>query len=126
MMSEVAMSRSRRKTRREHRGPLLFQQLRIETPVDTLLVGGVMIGLERGDQSTQSRRKDNQIAGSVSGSVRVGYAGRDEYCHSRADGLGSIRISERQLSLQDVPGFVVGMVDVKRGWSAAAPLIDSK
>jgi hypothetical protein len=106
--------------------PLLLQQLVIETPVDLVLVGWVMIGLERGDQGTQSRRKDNQIAGTVSRSIGVGYTGRDEYCHSRADGLGSIGISERQFAIQDVPGFVVGMVDVKRSWPAAAPLINSK
>lgn len=126
-LSALAINRSRRKKNHEPHGEsLLLQQLGIETLVNLPLVGWVMIGLECGDQSAQSRRKDDQISGTVSRSIGVGYTGRDEYCRSRSDGLGSIGISERQFAIQDVPGFVIGTVDVKCGWPAAAPLMDSK
>ena len=37
----------------------------------------------------------------------------NKYGHPRACSFGSVRIAEGQMALQDVPSFVIGMVNVK-------------
>jgi len=90
------------------------------------LVGGVTIGLERCNHGAQPRREDDEIPGIFSGGVSVGDTRWNEYRRSGADGFGSVRISKVQLTIQDVPRFVVGIVDVKRSRAAATPLMYPK
>src|SRR5713226_8406897 len=113
-------------TRFNSRKRLLFQRLGIEPPVDLVLVRWVTIGLERCDHGAQSRREDDEVPGIFSGGVSVGNARRHEYRCSGTGGFGSVRISKSQFAIQDVPRFVVGIVDVKRGRAAAAPLMYPK
>jgi hypothetical protein len=91
-----------------------------------MLVSWVTVGLECGDQSAQSRREDDQITGIGSGGVGMSDTRRYEYRRSGPDSFGSVGIPKSQFAAQDVPRFVVGMVDVKRGRAAAAPLMDPK
>ena len=85
-----------------------------------------MVGLKRSDQSAQPRRKDDQITGTLCGTVSVGDACGHEYCRPGANSFGSVRITKSQLAFQDVPRFVIGMVDVKDRRATAAPLMDAK
>jgi hypothetical protein len=60
------------------------------------------------------------------GGVGVGRARRHEYRCSGADGFGTVGMPKSQFTVQDVPRFIIGMVDVKRCGATAAPLIDAK
>ena len=105
---------------------LLFQRLGIEPPVDLVSVGWVTIGLKRGNHGAQSRREDDEIPGIFSGGVSVGDTRRHEYRCSGPGGFRPVHISKSEFPIQDVPRFVVGIVDVKRGRAAAAPLMYPK
>jgi len=115
-------------TDRQIRSPRerLLQHLGIETPVDLLLVGWVAISLECGDQSTQSRREDDQITGIITGAVGVGYARPHENRRSGTHRFASVGIAKSQFAVQNVPRFVIAVVDVKRGGTATAPFMDCK
>src|SRR5262245_59720683 len=89
-----------------------------------MLVGRFTIRLQSGDQSAQSWREHDQITGILSRSVSVGDPRRHEYRRTRSRSLSAAGITKSQLAFQNVPCFVVGMVDVKRGRAAAAPLMD--
>jgi len=91
-----------------------------------MLVSWFTVGLERGDQGAQPRREDDQITGIGSGGVSMGDTRRHEYRPSRSDGFGSVGIPKSQFAVEDVPRFVVGMVDVKRSRAAAATLMNPK
>ena len=91
-----------------------------------MLVGWVPISLERIDQSAQARREDDQITGTLSGGICVGDTCGYKYRRSRTNRFGSVGIAESQLALQDVPRFVIGMVDVKDCRATAPPLMDAK
>src|SRR5580704_12859873 len=104
----------------------LLQQLGIEPLIDLALMGRVSIGLERGDQSAQTRREDNQITSVDPGDVSVGDACRHEYRYSGTDRFRPVTIAKNELALQDMPRLVVGVVDVERGRAASAPLMDLK
>ena len=107
-------------------GGLLLQHLGIEPLIDLALMGRVSIGLERGDQSAQTRREDNEITSVDSGDVRVGDACRHEYRYSGTGRFRPVIVAKNELALQDMPRFVVGVVDVERGRAASAPLMDLK
>jgi hypothetical protein len=53
-----------------------------------------------------------------------GVACENEDCSAGAGGLGAVGVMERQLAFEDVPGFVVKVVNVERGGAAAAPFVD--
>jgi hypothetical protein len=89
-------------------------------------VSWVTVGLERVNQSAQSRRKDDQITGIGSGGISMGDPRRYEYRHSRADSFGSVGVPKSQFAIEDMPRFIVGMVQVKGGRTAAAPFMDPK
>jgi hypothetical protein len=108
------------------RSELLFQRLGVEPPVNLVLVGGVTICLKRCNHGAQPRREDDQIPGIFSGCVSVGDTRRHKHRCSGADGFRSVRVSKSQFAIQNVPSFVVGTVDVKRGGAAAAPLMYAK
>ena len=91
-----------------------------------MLVGWVPISLECVDQSAQARRKDDQITGTLSGRICVGDTCGHKYRRSWTNRFGSVGIAESQLALQDVPRFVIGMVDVKDCRPTAPPLMDAK
>jgi len=91
-----------------------------------VLVGWVPISLERINQSAQARREHDQITGSLSGGICVGDTCGHKYRRSWTNRFGSVGIAESQLALQDVPRFVIGMVDVKDCRAAAPPLMDAK
>jgi hypothetical protein len=112
--------------RLDFKAQLLLQHFGIETTINLVLVGRVMVGVKRCDQSAQPRREDDQIAGTLSGVVSVGDARGHEYCRSGANSFGSIGITKSQLAVKDVPRFVIGMVDVKDHRATAAPLMDAK
>ena len=94
--------------------------------IDALLVGGVAVGLEGRDEGLEAGRKDNEVAGAGRGNVGMGVAGGNENRSAGADGLGAVGVTEGQLAFNDVPGFVVGLVDVERGGAAAAPFVDGE
>jgi hypothetical protein len=50
----------------------------------------------------------------------------NEYSRAGADGFRSIGVAERDFTLEDVPCFVVGVVDVERSRATAAPFVDFK
>jgi hypothetical protein len=56
----------------------------------------------------------------------VGETCGHKYRRSWTKRFGSVGIAESQLALQDVPRFVIGMVDVKDCRAAAPPLMDAK
>jgi hypothetical protein len=87
---------------------------------------GVSIGLERGDQSAQTRREHNQITSVGLSAISVSDASRHEYRHSRTDSLYPVTIAKNEFPLQDMPRFVVGVVDMEHGWATAAPLMNLK
>ena len=91
-----------------------------------MLVGWVPIGLERINQSAQARREHDQITGSLSGGICVGETCGHKYRRSWTKRFGSVGIAESQLALQDVPRFVIGMVDVEDCRAATPPLMDAK
>jgi hypothetical protein len=91
-----------------------------------VLVCWVPISLERINQSTQARREDDQITGTLSGGICVGDTCGHKYRPSWTNHIGSVGIAESQLALQDVPRFVIGMVHVKDCRATAPPLMDAK
>ena len=92
--------------------------------INAMLAGGVAVGLEGRDEGLEAGREDNEVAGAGRGDVGVGGAGGNEDCSAGAGGLGAVGVTEGQLAFKDVPGFVVGVVDVERSGAAAAPLVD--
>ena len=105
---------------------LLLEHLGIETTIDFTLVAGITVGLKRSDQSAEARREDDQITRAVSGTKGVGDTCGHEHRCSRANGLTPIHVAERQLAVQNVPRFVIGMMDVKDCGAAASPLMNAK
>jgi len=89
-------------------------------------MAGVEVGLKRGNQGMQSRGKDNQVTGPLAGGVGVGNTCGHKHRFSRSHNLGSVRIPKRQFTFEDVPCFVVRMVNVQSGRTAASPLMDLK
>jgi len=90
-----------------------------------VLVGGV-ISLERINQSVQAGREDDQIAGTLTGGICMGDTCGHKYRRSWTNRFGSVGVAESQSALQDVPRFVIGMVDVKDCRTTAPPLMDAK
>lgn len=107
-------------------GDLLFQELGIEASINFGLMRWVSIGLERSDQSAQTRREHNQITSIGSSAISVSHAGRYEHRHSRTDGLCPVTVAKNKFTLQDMPRFVVGVVDMEHGRATAAPLMNLK
>jgi hypothetical protein len=103
-----------------------FQQFGVEAFVYLPLVSWVAIRLKRGDQSAEARRENDQISGVVCGSVGVGGACRHKDCCSRSDGFRPVGVAKGELAIQDVPRLVIGMMDVERCRTAAAPFVDLK
>jgi hypothetical protein len=91
-----------------------------------MLMSWFTISLERGDERAQTWREDDQITSAGSGGVGVGDARRHEYSRSRTNTFGSVAIPKNQLAVENMPRFVVGMVDVESGGTATAPLVDRK
>ena len=83
--------------------------------IDVVLVGGDAVGLENGDEGLEAGREDDEVAGVGGGDVGVGSAGGNEDGGAGADGFGAVGVAEGQLAFEDVPGFVIGAVDVERG-----------
>ncbi len=89
-------------------------------------MGRIAIGLECGYQSAQSRCKENQIASISVCGVSVGYASRHKYSSADTSVFDSIAIPKSEIAFQDVPSFVIGMMDVERGRAASSPLMNLK
>ena len=54
------------------------------------------------------------------------HPGWDEYRPTGAGDFRSIAVAERQFAFQDVPGLIIGMVDVE-GWrSAPSPFMNTE
>lgn len=94
--------------------------------IDVVLVGGVTVGLEIRDERLEAGREDDEVAGVWCGDVGVGSTGGNEDGGTGTGGFGAVRVAEGQLAFEDVPGFVVGVVDVERGVAAAAPFVDGE
>jgi len=107
-------------------GGLLLHEFRIEALINLMLMSRVSIGLERGDQSAQTRREHNQITSIVPSPIRVSDASRHEYRHSGTRSLFPVTVAKSEFTLQNMPRFVVGVVDMEHGWAAAAPLMNLK
>ena len=91
-----------------------------------MLTAGMTVFLERCDQGAQSRRKDDQVTGVRPRSVRVCNASWDEYRTPYTDRLGSVGVTKCKLAFQDMPRFVIGIMNVKCRRTAAAPLMNLK
>ena len=83
----------------------------------------VAIGVKRSDQCAQTRRQNNEISSIHFGSVSMGDACRNEYCRSGTRSLRPIGIAKNQFAFQDMPRFVVAMMNVQCGRTTAAPLM---
>ena len=90
------------------------------------MTAGMMVFLERCDQGAQSRRKDDQVTGVRLRSVSVSNASWDEYRAPYTDRLGSVGATKCKLAFQDMPRFVIGIMNVQCRRTAAAPLINLK
>jgi len=88
-----------------------------------MLVGGVAVRLESRNQTTQPGRKNDEITGIRSGRIRVRHTSRHKYRGSGPGYLGAVGITEGQFTGENVPCFVVGMMDVKGGGAATSPLV---
>ena len=106
------------------RGLLLFEELGVKAAVDVVLMRWVAVGVEGVDERVESRGEHDEVAGIGSGGVGVRHACGDEDGLAGSCGLGAIGIAEGEFSLEDVPGFVVGVVEVQRRRAAAAPFVD--
>ena len=73
----------------------------------------VAIRLERGDQSAQAWRENDEISGVACGRVGVSDAWRHEDCGSRSDVFRSAGVAKGKLTSQDMPRLVIGMMDVE-------------
>jgi len=51
---------------------------------------------------------------------------RDEYRRSGIGSLYPVAVAKREFTLQDMPRFIVRVVDMEHGWAAAAPLVNLK
>ena len=105
---------------------MLVQQLGIEATIDFVLVRRITIRVKHGDQGAQSRCQNDQIAGVRAGGVSVGHAGGHENRRSGSGGLGAAGVAKSEFAREDVPGFVIGVMDVKRGGTTAAPLVNTE
>ena len=104
----------------------LLQQLGVEALVDLPLVSWVAIRLKRGDQGAEPRRENDEISGVGCGGIGVGDACGHEDCSSGSDGFGSIGVAKGKLALQNMPGLVVGVMDVEGCRTTATPFVDFK
>ena len=91
-----------------------------------MLMGRVAIRLKRSDKSAHPRREDDQITGTCSGGVGVSDSRGHKYGRPWANDFGSVDITESKLSFQDVPRFVIGMVDMQDCRTTATPFMDAK
>jgi hypothetical protein len=107
-------------------GVSLFQQSRIESLVDFVLMRRIAIVLKGRDESPETGCEDDQVPRGVISGIGVRNSRGDEYGVAGAGGLDPVGVAEYQFALQDVPCFVVGIVDVERRRSTAAPLVDLK
>jgi len=94
--------------------------------VDLSLIRRNRVGLERRDQGAQTRREDDEIAGVMTCCESVCDASGYEDGITGASDFGSVSVTKRQLPFQNVPGFIIGMVHVEGGGTAAAPLMNLK
>jgi len=74
----------------------LLQEFRLKASVDFVLMARVAVCLERCNQATQSRSKDDQITRASPRGVGVGNTGGYEHCFTRIHLLRSIAVSKRQ------------------------------
>jgi hypothetical protein len=72
----------------------LLKQFGIESSVNVVLMGCIVISLECRDQSCYPRGKNNQIAGLGSRRIGVRRPRRHKDCGSGADAFGSVGIAE--------------------------------
>ena len=86
-------------------------------------MSGLSVGLERSNQSAQSRGKNDQVTSSGSRGVGVGDTGRDEHRFPRTDRFCSIGAPKNQFTFQNVPGLIIGMMNRKPDWATAAPFV---
>lgn len=86
----------------------------------------IAISLKRGYEIPQPRRENYQITCARSNVVSVGLARRNKNRRSRPCNLRSVVVPEMKLSLQNVPRFVIRVVDVEDRGSAAAPFVDTE
>lgn|SRR5262245_36127573 len=77
----------------------LLQYIRIKAAIDLVLVCRNAICLERGDESTETRGKNDQIASALSGTVGVGDTRGHENRCARTNGFDAIGIAESQLAI---------------------------
>ena len=92
--------------------------------IDGVLVGGVAVRLEACNERLEAGCEDNEVAGAGRGDVCVGFAGGNEDCSAGAGGFGAAGVMKGQLAFKDMPGFVVGVVNVERGGATSAPFVD--
>ena len=104
----------------------LLQQFGVEALVDLTLVSGVAIGLEGFDQGAEAWGENDEISPAGCGGVGVGRACWDKYRCSGPSGFGLVCVAEGELAFEDVPCLVIRMMDVERGRTTAAPLVDFK
>jgi len=70
--------------------------------------------------------ENNQIAGTGSGTEGVWHTRWHKYRGSGTDPFGSVGIAECEFSLEYVPSFVVGIVDMQGCGATATPFMDAE
>ena len=91
-----------------------------------MLAAWITIILKRGNQSAQPRCEDDQISSARTSEEGVRNARRNKHRYPGASRFRPASIAKRQFTLQYVPSFVVGVVDMERCRAATAPLVDAK
>lgn len=86
----------------------------------------ISIRLKCGNQSCYPWCEDNQISATHPRAVGVRHACWYKYRGSRANGFGSVAVSECEFAIEYMPGFVVGMMNVQRCWATAPPFMDAE
>jgi hypothetical protein len=116
----------------ERRGSLrlnqrsLLEEFGVEALVDIVLVSRVAVGLKSRDEGLEPWSEDDELSGVRGGCVGVGDARGNEDGGSGTGGFGAVGVAEGELAFEHVPGFIVGVVDVEGGRTAAAPLVDAE
>ena len=91
-----------------------------------MLMGGIAIRLQCGNQSCDPRCKNNEVAGTCSGAVSMRHARWHKYCGSGPNAFDSVGVAEREFSVEHMPSFIIGMVDMQCCWAAASPFMNAE
>lgn len=91
-----------------------------------MLMGGIAIRLQCGDQRCDPRCKNDEVAGTCFSAVSMWHARWHKYCGSGPNAFGSVGVAEREFSVEHMPSFIIGMVYMQCCWPAASPFMNAE